>query len=280
MKTYREFLSGPRDIPTVVAHRGAWHGAPENSIAAIEAAAQAGFEIVEIDVRRSADRVFFVMHDDTLDRTTDRGGACEALTMAQLRETSLRSSDGGCDRPLTAKSVPSLEEALEAARDRIYLDIDIKDPANSVAVAELVAACGMAGQADIKVHVTDAASAETQMKLRDAFDIVVMPKMRFERDTVEARLDLMMEMRPDMVETSFDNLGTIASISDRFRTLGAAMWVNTLRGTISDDLCDRSAVADADAVWGALVAAGVSIIQTDEPELLKSYRNARRQAAE
>src|SRR6478735_6344991 len=54
----------------VVAHRGVWNVAPENSLSAIEAAIHAGADIVEIDVRRSADGVFFVIHDDTLDRTT------------------------------------------------------------------------------------------------------------------------------------------------------------------------------------------------------------------
>ena len=79
-----------RDHVMVVAHRGGWmeHGrivAAENSIAAIERALALGAEMVEVDVRRSADGVFVVMHDSWLDRTTTCQGEVALKTLAELR---------------------------------------------------------------------------------------------------------------------------------------------------------------------------------------------------
>lgn len=58
----------------VVAHRGAWRLAPENSIAAIEECIEMGVDIVEIDVRKTKDQQLIVMHDGTIDRTTNGSG--------------------------------------------------------------------------------------------------------------------------------------------------------------------------------------------------------------
>jgi glycerophosphoryl diester phosphodiesterase len=70
--------------PRFVAHRGAGKLAPENTLAAMRVGYAHGYRMVEFDVKLSADGVPFLLHDDTLDRTTDGRGRADALTWAEL----------------------------------------------------------------------------------------------------------------------------------------------------------------------------------------------------
>ena len=115
MKTYRDFVSDLPRRPAIVAHRGAWHLAPENSVASILRAAEAGYEVVEIDVQCSADGVLFLMHDETLTRMTGEAALAQSLSWAELRALALRAGDGQGDAAPTAHRIPTLQEALEAA---------------------------------------------------------------------------------------------------------------------------------------------------------------------
>ena len=69
----------------VIAHRGSSSEAPENTLHAFEAAVRCGADAVELDVRLTADGAPVVIHDATLDRTTDRTGPVAALNLAGLR---------------------------------------------------------------------------------------------------------------------------------------------------------------------------------------------------
>ena len=85
-------LSGPRVNPLldlsarpVIAHRGASAYAPENTLPAFELAVQQGADAFELDVRLTRDGAPVVIHDDTLERTTDLTGPVRARTLAELR---------------------------------------------------------------------------------------------------------------------------------------------------------------------------------------------------
>lgn len=103
----------------VSAHRGgARDGLPENAISTFVAALSQRPVFLEIDVRAARDGLV-VMHDDTLDRTTDGAGAVADMTVDQVRALTLEGSDG--EHP------PSLREALEWADDLTVLELDIKE---------------------------------------------------------------------------------------------------------------------------------------------------------
>ena len=70
--------------PRYVAHRGGGKLAPENTLAAMREGYAHGYRMVEFDVKLSADGVPFLLHDDTLDRTTDGAGRADALPWAEL----------------------------------------------------------------------------------------------------------------------------------------------------------------------------------------------------
>lgn len=125
-----DLLSRANPNILTIAHRGLWSAAPENSLAAIRAAAELGVEFVEIDTQATADGHLVVIHDKTLDRTTSAKGIVGASSFAAVRDARLRGGAGGELAALTDERVPTLEEALEEARGRVFVNIDTKFPAN------------------------------------------------------------------------------------------------------------------------------------------------------
>lgn len=91
------------DHPLIIGHRGASAHAPENTLAAFKLAMEQGADGIELDVKRCASGEVVVMHDETVDRTTNGRGAVHQLTLAQLRAL-----DAGQGQP-----VPTLDEVLE-----------------------------------------------------------------------------------------------------------------------------------------------------------------------
>ncbi|MEZ2578475.1 glycerophosphodiester phosphodiesterase [Buttiauxella ferragutiae] len=69
MSDYIRYIKNPQRDCAIVAHRGAWHQAPENSLLSLKNAIEAGYQIVEIDVRQSVDGELFLFHDETLERS-------------------------------------------------------------------------------------------------------------------------------------------------------------------------------------------------------------------
>jgi glycerophosphoryl diester phosphodiesterase len=133
--------------PAVVAHRGDSAHVPENTLEAFEAAIGAGAEVVEFDVRITADGVAVVMHDADVDRTTDGSGLVRSLTLDEVRRLRIDLPGGG------AAGVPTLEETLRALAGRAAADIEIKnvpgdadfDPAREDAVEATIAALEATG---------------------------------------------------------------------------------------------------------------------------------------
>lgn len=111
--------------PVRVAHRGASGSglAPENTLAAFERAIQLGVDAVELDVRATRDGVVVVMHDPTIDRTTDREGPVDELTFAQLRQAD---AGGWFGRDFVGQRVPTLQEVLDLLRHRALAVVEIK----------------------------------------------------------------------------------------------------------------------------------------------------------
>ncbi len=111
--------------PVRIAHRGASGSglAPENTLAAFERAIQLGVDAVELDVRASRDGVLVVMHDPTIDRTTDREGPVAQLTFAQLREADAGAWFGS---QFVGQRIPTLQEAFDLLRHRALAVVEIK----------------------------------------------------------------------------------------------------------------------------------------------------------
>jgi glycerophosphoryl diester phosphodiesterase len=119
----------------VIGHRGNPAEAPENTLASINAAFSLGIGMVEIDVHLSRDGVPVVIHDDTVDRTTNGKGLVSRMTVAQLKRL-----DAGSwkDPKYAGERIPTLAEALGAAKGRGLLLLDLKVDGMGRKIAEVL----------------------------------------------------------------------------------------------------------------------------------------------
>jgi glycerophosphoryl diester phosphodiesterase len=109
--------------PMVVAHRGFSGKAPENTIAAFTRALDTGVSMIELDVQITKDGRIVVIHDNTVDRTTDGRGNVSDYTLGELKKL-----DAGAwfDNKYTGERIPTLEEALELISPKAWINIEIK----------------------------------------------------------------------------------------------------------------------------------------------------------
>lgn len=126
----------PAQAPRVVcyAHRGARAYAPENTLLAFELAFELGAEAIECDVQRSRDGQLVILHDGTVNRTTNGAGPVARLSFEELRAL-----DAGRSARLPQR-IPTLDETLALVRRRGGINLEIKGEsvAESVATAEAV----------------------------------------------------------------------------------------------------------------------------------------------
>ena len=107
----------------LVAHRGAAAAAPENTMAAINKALESPADFIEIDVHQTLDSQLVLMHDATLERTTDGEGEIAAVSLAQIKELDA----GSWFKPeFKNERVPTLEEVLQLVKGRKKLLIELK----------------------------------------------------------------------------------------------------------------------------------------------------------
>ena len=109
--------------PWVVAHRGYRGSYPENTLVAFEAAIGANTDMIELDVSLTRDRIPVVIHDNTLDRTTNGSGPVSEHTLAELKEL-----DAGSwfSTKFVGEAIPTLEELLISVKGRVAINIEIK----------------------------------------------------------------------------------------------------------------------------------------------------------
>ncbi len=109
--------------PLLLGHRGAMACAPENTMASFAEGLRQGADMLELDVHLCADGEVVVIHDEFVDRTTDGHGRVAELTLAELKKL-----DAGSwfDPHFAGERIPTLEEVLDWAQDKVPLAIEIK----------------------------------------------------------------------------------------------------------------------------------------------------------
>ncbi len=114
-------------VTQIIAHRGASAERPECTLASAKRAIEVGATATEVDVRTSKDGRLFILHDATLERTTNGEGLASALTLAELQKL-----DAGShfDKRFQNERIPSLIEMAELCRGKIDLLLDLKEQGN------------------------------------------------------------------------------------------------------------------------------------------------------
>lgn len=267
-------LADPR--PLVVAHRGCWRKPAENSLAGMAYCIDHGADMIEIDLRETSDGELVILHDATLDRTTSLKGRLHDTPVAAVRAARLREGMGGSDAPLTDQHVPSFEEVLKATKGRTLLFLDIKEPVHAKAAA-LVKRYGMADQVLWSMNRTYGLALYASLGIQAS---ATMPKFdEYDRGQCREAADAGADgaryagANADIYEAVFCSNAYLAQVRS---TVGkAGLWVNALGPTFMAGREEGDAVVEPDAVWGELLDAGVTAIQTNFPEELSAYMRRR-----
>jgi glycerophosphoryl diester phosphodiesterase len=287
----RQKLDDPAAGVFIAAHRGCHNASPrlqlaavpENSRSALEHCVLLGVDMMELDVRRAADGTLVVIHDATVDRTTDGHGKVAELTLAQLKSLRLRQNFGGKMSPdLSSETVQTLAEMLDAAKGRIMLNLDIKDEQDIYAqtIAE-ASAHDMARYVLVKSFVTDQttdAVSDRPLFADVPYMPIVGPWNDLRQDQSAAQTvarQLAGQRRPAGVELVFVPQQQFRTLQPLVARAGVRLWANSLSevGVISIIGMggDLEALRTAGKTWGALLAAAIDTLQTDEPGPLLDY---------
>lgn len=111
----------------IVAHRGSSGNNPENTLRAFQMALEIGVDVIELDLRSTTDGHLVVMHDATVDRTTDGTGPIGELTLAEIKALDAGRVFGERFR---GERVPTWEEALDLVRGKVRLNVHLKEGGN------------------------------------------------------------------------------------------------------------------------------------------------------
>ena len=269
----------------VVAHRGCLEDAPENSMKAMQDCAALGVDIVETDIQALAGGTPIIMHDVTLDRTTNAVGPVTALDAGAFASLKLREKNGGAEAALTSHAPPLLAEVLDDRPTGMMLNLDVKDVAIYPSVNRMLRRRS-AGPAIILKS-----SMAPDHPDFDAFTEIggahFMPVIRQCKEGGASRpeiycawtaADILRDFEGVQVfgyELIFHEEAFLASVAAALADQPVEIWVNVLAEEHAAGHTDELALNDPDAHWGRLVDLGATILQTDYPARLVAYLEGR-----
>ena len=250
----------------VASHRGDWRNAPENSIQAIKNCISMGVDIVEIDVQMTKDSVLVLMHDKTLDRTTNGTGEVLKWTYDSLETLGLRNGL----RRVTKHKIPTLEEAMMTAKGKILVNID-KSANYMDMVYKILKKTGTVDQAILK-------GPEEFDKIKEQYGtlldkIIYMPVVSETHPNLEKFINKFLnEQKPLSFELIYrsENSPMVPMIK-KIKSEGSRVFVNVMWESLCGKHDDDMAVDDPDGSWGWIIDHGANILQTDRPQLLIGY---------
>jgi glycerophosphoryl diester phosphodiesterase len=233
--------------PWVIAHRGASGHAPENTLAAFRRAVELGAGFIETDLHLTRDARFAVIHDDTLERTTNGRGRVRDYTLAELREL-----DAGSwfDPKFAGEPIPALDDVLSFARDAdVVLYLEIKFAGAFGAHHGLVGALRTNEQVDRAVVISfDAGTLGSVRRL----DATIMTGLLFDRPN------------PEMVKLA-EELG-----ARQLAPRGDLLTVELVERAHAADLKVATWTLNEASHMRLGIAAGVDGIMTDYPDRLRA----------
>lgn len=254
----------------VVAHRGDWRDAPENSLEALSDAMAIGVDAVELDLKRTQDGQLVVMHDQTLDRTTTGAGLVSSYGLSDLKKLRLRAATG---HP-TAHTIPTFDEELKAAKGRMVLDID-QAWDYFPEVLRLLRATGTVDQIIVNARPNATLDEFERTEGRVPDDVTLMIIVDLSRPEAAQVVDSFSRHKRTIVQWIFSHDKAIAE-APRPQP-GRPIFVNSLWPELCGSHDDDRAVEghqEADS-WGWLTEHGMTIMQTDRPRDALRYFHAK-----
>lgn len=272
--TVQDLLSLSDKRIYVSSHRGDWRNHPENSLPALEGAISKGADIVEIDVAMTKDSVLIVMHDRSLDRTTNGKGPVVSHTYEEISYLRLRNSLGR----VTHHKIPTLREFLLQAKGRILVNID-KGYVYLPQILDVLYDTGTIDEVIISLK-----SNTSLDKVREKIgvlppELVLMPVLSFEdKQAALATMDSYVTHQRTIFQPVWSDDSQMEGVDFHFvRNQGFGIWFNSLWDSLCGGHDDDRAVEENEPTdtWGWLIEKGATIIQTDRLSELKKYLSER-----
>ncbi|MDR0573341.1 MAG: glycerophosphodiester phosphodiesterase family protein [Tannerella sp.] len=251
----------------VAAHRGDWRNYAENSIEAIESCIRMGVDVVEIDVAKTKDGHLILMHDRTVDRATSGKGLVSDFTLAEIQKLRLRNGLGS----ITDFKIPTFEEAMIVAKDRIIVDVDKADEYMDD-VYEILKKTGTLKQAFVK---SDKPYNQLYRKYGVILEkMIFVPVIRPHKETTIDSVAVVLNMECPVYEISFAEASKelFQQMKAKLQNTASVLWFNSLWDSNSGGYTDDKALTDPNGNYGYLIdTLGARIIQTDRPAYLLEY---------
>ncbi|MGK6353018.1 glycerophosphodiester phosphodiesterase family protein [Parapedobacter sp. DT-150] len=258
---YRFLTYDEKRYPLVSAHRGGpTTGFPENAIETFENSFRQQPIIIECDVRMTQDSVLVLMHDETLERTTNGSGRLHEFDLAALKKLRLKDPEGR----VTAYRIPTLDEALQWGVGNVIFTIDVKRGVPYAAVVRAIRRNKADACSVIITYSADQAAAVHQLA----------PSLMISASIGSASDLLRLNDRniPDNRLVAF--VGTREPNKQVYEMLHDH-GILCILGTIGN--LDKQAATRGGALYTALVERGADILSTDRPveagKALAAYRN-------
>ncbi|MDY2827974.1 MAG: glycerophosphodiester phosphodiesterase family protein [Sodaliphilus sp.] len=251
----------------VVSHRGDWRNAPENSLQAFKNCIDMGVDMIEIDLHKTKDGQLVLMHDNTINRTTDGKGKVSDYTLAELKKLHLRNGMGR----VTFHQIPTLEEVLNLSKGKILINIDkgydyFKD------VYVLLEKTGTTDQVVIKSGYD---YAKVKADNGDVLNkVIYMPIVNLNKPDAEKMIDSYKALKPVAIECCFSQVTPdVLRLLKKVNENGSKIWINSLWPSLNAGHDDDRAVelGEPDETWGWILKQGAALIQTDRPQALINY---------
>lgn len=231
----------------VAAHRAFHKYAPENSMEAIRQSIKKGVDIVEIDVRRTADDSLVLLHDGTIDRTTTGTGDIESLYWKDIKDLALMH-----DGQPTDETIPLFRDALRMGKGKILFDLDLKTEK-----IEKIMTVVEQENAATSVFFFDS-DWEVLEKVQEKHpDWHLMPRsydVKMAKEAYEKFKPWAIHVDPSFAS---------AELSEYFHSRGVYVWINALGDT------DQALRDGNTGPFSELLKTKPSIIQTDLPLEIK-----------
>ena len=250
----------------VIAHRGDWRNAPENSLQSIEKAIAMKVDMVELDIQPTKDGNFICMHDETLDRTSTGKGTIKNYTTEELKKFVLRSGNG----IKTRQPIPTLKEVLNVCKDRILVNID-KGGTYIKEIMPIIKECGMEKQVIIKGRYP---VEKVQEEYGTNTSMLYMPIIHlWKEEDIKATESFIKDFTPIAYELCFkDEQTSNLKVIDKIVQSGSRVWMNTLWDSLCGGHDDENALLEGkDKHWGWILEHKATMIQTDRPQELIKY---------
>jgi glycerophosphoryl diester phosphodiesterase len=252
----------------VISHRGDWRNFPENSLEGFSSAIDMGVDIIEMDVAKTKDNQLVIMHDQTLDRTTNGKGLVSDWTLDSLRKLYLK--DGlGIE---TKYKIPTLEEALIVCKGKALVNLDKSYEFFNQAYA-IAKKTGTTNQIVMKGYnkSVDQVMADFGTKL-DTITFMPIINLDSQPNALQIIDDYQTKLKVKAFEIVFSkDSSKVLTKFPQIKQKGSRIWVNSLWPSMNAGHEDNEAVKNKDSIYGWYLKKGVNMIQTDRPQLLINY---------